>query len=444
MLSHIGKLLEIRRFITIMREIILCGVQTRLEVSYRHCVQGDVAHPDSPPNAMKMHLCTERYEKRKQFLLAKFKQERYEIKQKYATLILELDKSRCEMRILNLSHREMRFLHQGRIDVGKRGVSWYFVVWVGCWASSFMVGWGCSFPQPLGSCVGCSVPALSRFPALAVHFLCLTIKFTQITLAFYACDVERTGDLLYQSFWTANDDFPRVWTARILAGIFYPARRSLLASRTASIPAEISGQQREICLQEFGQQGEAEGNSGQHVISFGTSKNWVLYAGQQSRNVPKLIFGIETFPSLTPSAPTSSSLGRHPSSLPLAHGHHSPPLPSPRPATHPLLAALPLHLSSPGKPCMGDPDVDHEFLYDEQGRVDILQSPFFDVTFGSDRTNDEYVDRIIYQLTLAIEDRIPQGRWYLIGRPSTPPNLAPNPATTTRGILLSTTVGHKL
>ncbi|KAL0915307.1 hypothetical protein M5K25_015715 [Dendrobium thyrsiflorum] len=87
---------------------------------------------------------------------------------------------------------------------------------------------------------------------------------------------------------------------------------------------------------------------------------------------------------------------------------------------------------------MGDPDVDHEFLYDEQGRVDILQSPFFDVTFGSDRTVDEYVDRIIYQLTLAIEDRIPQGRWYLIGRPSTPPNLAPNPATTTRGILLST------
>ncbi|KAL0906704.1 hypothetical protein M5K25_025219 [Dendrobium thyrsiflorum] len=158
------------------------------------------------------------------------------------------------------------------------------------------------------------------------------------------------------------------------------------------------------------------------------------------RKVPKLIFGIETFPSLTPSAPTSSSLGRHPSSLPLAHGHHSPPLPSPRPATHPLLAALPLHLSSPGKPCMGDPDVDHEFLYDEQGRVDILQSPFFDVTFGSDRTVDEYVDRIIYQLTLAIEDRIPQGRWYLIGRPSTPPNLAPNPATTTRGILLSTSV----
>ncbi|KAL0906933.1 hypothetical protein M5K25_025468 [Dendrobium thyrsiflorum] len=75
-----------------------------------------------------------------------------------------------------------------------------------------------------------------------------------------------------------------------------------------------------------------------------------------------------------------------------------------------LTLALPLHLSSPGKSCMGDPDVDHGFLYDEQGRVDILQSPFFDVTFGNDRTADEYVNRIIYQLTLAIEDRIPQGR----------------------------------
>ncbi|KAL0905025.1 hypothetical protein M5K25_027196 [Dendrobium thyrsiflorum] len=86
----------------------------------------------------------------------------------------------------------------------------------------------------------------------------------------------------------------------------------------------------------------------------------------------------------------------------------------------------------------GRSGLDYGFLYDEQGRVDILQSPFFVVTFGNDRTADEYVDRIIYQLTLAIEDRIPQGRWYIIGRPSTPSNLAPNPATTTRGILLPT------
>ncbi|KAL0923290.1 hypothetical protein M5K25_007341 [Dendrobium thyrsiflorum] len=73
-----------------------------------------------------------------------------------------------------------------------------------------------------------------------------------------------------------------------------------------------------------------------------------------------------------------------------------------------------------------------------RARVDILQSPFFDVTFGNDRTADEYIDRIIYQLTLAIEDQIPQGRWYIISRPSTSPDLDPTPATTTRGILLPT------
>ncbi|KAL0906506.1 hypothetical protein M5K25_025004 [Dendrobium thyrsiflorum] len=45
----------------------------------------------------------------------------------------------------------------------------------------------------------------------------------------------------------------------------------------------------------------------------------------------------------------------------------------------------------------GSGDVDHGFLYDDQGRVDILGSPFFDIEFGNDRTADEYVDRIIYQ-----------------------------------------------
>ncbi|KAL0923101.1 hypothetical protein M5K25_007146 [Dendrobium thyrsiflorum] len=41
-----------------------------------------------------------------------------------------------------------------------------------------------------------------------------------------------------------------------------------------------------------GQQGEAEGNLGQHLISFGTSKNWVLYAGQQSCNVKPVGIGV--------------------------------------------------------------------------------------------------------------------------------------------------------
>ncbi|KAL0924918.1 hypothetical protein M5K25_005778 [Dendrobium thyrsiflorum] len=77
---------------------------------------------------------------------------------------------------------------------------------------------------------------------------------------------------------------------------------------------------------------------------------------------------------------------------------------------------------------MGDPDVDHGFLYDDQGRVDILHSPFFDVTFGDDQTADEYVDRIIYQLTLVIEDQIPPSRWYIINTPPISPDTATSPA----------------
>ncbi|KAL0905696.1 hypothetical protein M5K25_024136 [Dendrobium thyrsiflorum] len=80
---------------------------------------------------------------------------------------------------------------------------------------------------------------------------------------------------------------------------------------------------------------------------------------------------------------------------------------------------------------MGDPDVEHGLLYDDQGRVDILGSPFFDVEFGNDRTADEYVDRIIYQLSLAIEDRLPPGRWYIVSAPPTSPNPASSPAATT-------------
>ncbi|KAL0905351.1 hypothetical protein M5K25_023763 [Dendrobium thyrsiflorum] len=85
---------------------------------------------------------------------------------------------------------------------------------------------------------------------------------------------------------------------------------------------------------------------------------------------------------------------------------------------------------------MGDPNVDHGFYYDDQGRVDVLHSPFFDVAFGNDTTADEYVERILYQLTLAIEDQFPARRWCLVScRPSSP-NPATSPATSTRGIPL--------
>ncbi|KAL0925555.1 hypothetical protein M5K25_003902 [Dendrobium thyrsiflorum] len=85
---------------------------------------------------------------------------------------------------------------------------------------------------------------------------------------------------------------------------------------------------------------------------------------------------------------------------------------------------------------MGDPNIDHGFLYNDQRRVDILGSPFFDIPFGNDNTADEYVDRILYQFTLAIEEQIPAGRWYLVSRPPTSSDPATAPTTTTRSVLL--------
>ncbi|KAL0911796.1 hypothetical protein M5K25_006297 [Dendrobium thyrsiflorum] len=85
---------------------------------------------------------------------------------------------------------------------------------------------------------------------------------------------------------------------------------------------------------------------------------------------------------------------------------------------------------------MGDPNVDHGFYYDDQGRVDVLHSPFFDVAFGNDATADEYVERILYQLTLAIEEQLPANRWYLVSRRPSSPNPATSPTTSTRGIPL--------
>ncbi|KAL0909637.1 hypothetical protein M5K25_020524 [Dendrobium thyrsiflorum] len=84
---------------------------------------------------------------------------------------------------------------------------------------------------------------------------------------------------------------------------------------------------------------------------------------------------------------------------------------------------------------MGDPNVDHGFYYDEQGHVDILNSPFFDVSFGHDPTAEEYVERIIYQLTLALEDQLPTGRWCLVSRRPSSPNSTTSPATLIRGFL---------
>ncbi|KAL0922106.1 hypothetical protein M5K25_006068 [Dendrobium thyrsiflorum] len=74
--------------------------------------------------------------------------------------------------------------------------------------------------------------------------------------------------------------------------------------------------------------------------------------------------------------------------------------------------------------CMGDLEVDVGFVFDEQGRTDILGSPFFDVFFGFDETAADYIDRILYQLSLSLEERIRPGRW-VINRQPPPPATSP-------------------
>ncbi|KAL0904056.1 hypothetical protein M5K25_026128 [Dendrobium thyrsiflorum] len=46
--------------------------------------------------------------------------------------------------------------------------------------------------------------------------------------------------------------------------------------------------------------------------------------------------------------------------------------------------------ADPKLSCMADPEVDAEFVFDEQGQTDILGSPFFDIYFGFDETIDDY------------------------------------------------------
>ncbi|KAL0924829.1 hypothetical protein M5K25_005687 [Dendrobium thyrsiflorum] len=55
---------------------------------------------------------------------------------------------------------------------------------------------------------------------------------------------------------------------------------------------------------------------------------------------------------------------------------------------------------------MANPELDSNFVYNEQGFVDILRSPFFDPNPEVDNSVEEYVERIIFTLSDAIEEKI--------------------------------------
>ncbi|KAL0903820.1 hypothetical protein M5K25_025873 [Dendrobium thyrsiflorum] len=84
--------------------------------------------------------------------------------------------------------------------------------------------------------------------------------------------------------------------------------------------------------------------------------------------------------------------------------------------------------------CMADPEVDHGFIYDHQGLVDILQSSFFDLNLEVDNTVDDYVDRILFTLAPSIAKHLPFGRWRLIGHPPVSSSLVNFPWINTLGV----------
>ncbi|PKU82682.1 hypothetical protein MA16_Dca021958 [Dendrobium catenatum] len=73
---------------------------------------------------------------------------------------------------------------------------------------------------------------------------------------------------------------------------------------------------------------------------------------------------------------------------------------------------------------MADPEVDHGFLYDDQGRTNILESHFFDVNLDVDASVEDYLDRILFTLVPSITT----GSWILTSHlvdsppPATPTN----------------------
>ncbi|XP_028549561.1 NPC intracellular cholesterol transporter 1-like [Dendrobium catenatum] len=62
---------------------------------------------------------------------------------------------------------------------------------------------------------------------------------------------------------------------------------------------------------------------------------------------------------------------------------------------------------------MADPKRDHGFVYNHQGRVDVLISPFFDLNLEIDHIVDDYVDQILCTLETDIDEHQIPGQWRL-------------------------------
>ncbi|KAH0457398.1 hypothetical protein IEQ34_012713 [Dendrobium chrysotoxum] len=73
-------------------------------------------------------------------------------------------------------------------------------------------------------------------------------------------------------------------------------------------------------------------------------------------------------------------------------------------------------------PWMVDPELDSGFVYDHEDFVDIQQSSFFDLNLEFDNSVEDYVNRILFQLSITTEERFSGHQWLIVHRPPTPPN----------------------
>ncbi|KAL0928019.1 hypothetical protein M5K25_002252 [Dendrobium thyrsiflorum] len=67
---------------------------------------------------------------------------------------------------------------------------------------------------------------------------------------------------------------------------------------------------------------------------------------------------------------------------------------------------------------MADPERDFGIAYDDQGLIQILQSPFFDIDPEVDHTVNDYIDRILETVVLAVEEQLGAVEWRLAADPN--------------------------
>ncbi|PKU74044.1 hypothetical protein MA16_Dca011754 [Dendrobium catenatum] len=77
---------------------------------------------------------------------------------------------------------------------------------------------------------------------------------------------------------------------------------------------------------------------------------------------------------------------------------------------------------------MADPEVDHDFAYNEQGEIDIFLSSY-EPDWEYDITAERFVNRIVYCLAGTIALQRPRSLWILLGRPPASPSPVSSPAT---------------